>query len=351
VVLLRILHLDFGPEWRGGQRQALTLHQGLLHRGVESCLLTVEESPIPEIARQQGVGQIARLPSSRWARILGIRRAAKAMAADIIHFHDALSLSLIRYLPQRYGFVETRRVSYPIKLSSRWWKYRPVDAHVGVSDEISEYLRQYFRDVTTVPSCIDLQRFAAVTDHVMRSPPFDRLLFVGALSKQKGLDILLMAMPAVAQRFPTVELHIVGAGALREEMESLTHQLNLGDCVHFHGARTDVEDFYQRSHIVVVPSVDGEGSNGVIKEAMAAGKVVIASDLKSNRDLFDNGRSGFFFRSQDHLALSQLLQKVVSEENRLDPQLIRARAAAYSPEQMIDSYLDVYRRVCRSAAD
>ncbi len=106
-----------------------------------------------------------------------------------------------------------------------------------------------------------------------------RLLFVGRLIAVKGLDMLLRAMERAAREGLSVSLDVLGDGPMRESWEQLARRLALSSQVRFHGAarRDAVIAAMHDCHVLVLPSVR-ESGGGVLVEAMACGRPVVAVD-------------------------------------------------------------------------
>lgn len=124
---MRILHLDSGPDMRGGQWQALRLHHGLLQAGYESLLLARKGSPLLDA------------PSTGILRPL--RLASLSRRFDLVHAHDARTHTLAA-LFARAPLIVSRRVGFPIRTSflSRW-KYRRPVLFLAVSNYVARQLR------------------------------------------------------------------------------------------------------------------------------------------------------------------------------------------------------------------
>jgi glycosyltransferase involved in cell wall biosynthesis len=142
---VRILHIDTGAGWRGGQQQVLWLMEALRKRGVAQALLAPADSPLAARVRSAGldIAEIA-LPAMSWTN-LGIVRKARAVS-DIVHAHDARAHSLAAIAavgapgPPR-PLVVSRRVAFPVGPFGQL-KYSRADAYIAVSD----YVRQRLLD-------------------------------------------------------------------------------------------------------------------------------------------------------------------------------------------------------------
>ncbi len=131
--MIKVVHIDAGSEWRGGQKQVALLHQGLLEKGVESFLVCNDKGELYQHMHQQ----VANCMGWKYAgkRSFSTKKDLETilqhLQPDIIHFHDNLSLN---YSNVGVGIkIETRRVSYPVKWISRITKYKGIQHHVGVS--------------------------------------------------------------------------------------------------------------------------------------------------------------------------------------------------------------------------
>ena len=98
-----------------------------------------------------------------------------------------------------------------------------------------------------------------------------KLLYVGRLTKLKGIDKLLMFFPSILREFRNTELHIVGDGPLREYLVYLVHKLNLKNKVFIHG-RVDNDSLLQiyKNATLLVTASYGESFCLPVGEAVAS---------------------------------------------------------------------------------
>ncbi len=80
-----------------------------------------------------------------------------------------------------------------------------------------------------IPTGIDISKFPMGAPENRK----DNLIFVGSLIKRKSVITLLQAMEKLRDRFPTLQLQIVGEGDLRQSLEDYTDQHDLRDRVQF----------------------------------------------------------------------------------------------------------------------
>jgi len=202
---MRILHIDTGKDFRGGQRQVLILHKGLLQRGYESFLLCNSKGKLIEKSAQN----LIPITFNNNFFLKDLKRKIKDLNPDIVHCHDDKSLNYFIFRKgDSYRLIETRRVSYPIKRLSILFKYSKCDFHIAVNEEIENYLKKFFKNVTTIHSCIEFGRFNKNFENPLKENFEKNILFVGSFVKQKGLDVLIKAFFILTREFKNVGLHI-----------------------------------------------------------------------------------------------------------------------------------------------
>jgi len=109
-----------------------------------------------------------------------------------------------------------------------------------------------------------------------------RFLFVGRLSKIKGLDVALRALGGL--KTYDWELDVLGDGPHRAVLEEISREYGISNRVHFHGFRDDTEEWMKRCDCVLFPSLD-EGMGLVLMQAVYMGVPVLASDIAPVREL------------------------------------------------------------------
>lgn len=166
--------------------------------------------------------------------------------------------------------------------------------------------------VEVIPNGVDVELFRPRVSATGDGPL--QLLFVGRLTRQKGVDVLIKSLHLIKEEV-SIEAQMVGDGDKRSELEMLVKQLGLKDRVTFLGWRTreEIPTYYQRADIFVLPSRD-EGMPNVVLEAMACGLPVIATRIAGNEELVREGETGLLVPCENSLALAQALAKLSGDE-------------------------------------
>ncbi|MEZ6854848.1 glycosyltransferase family 4 protein [Halodesulfovibrio aestuarii] len=354
---MHILLLDLGKEMRGGQWQVFYLARALA-RSQEFTVTIAAPAKAPLLTHAAEVEGVTLLPlfgSGDWnpLNIYKLRRAVTKHGAQVIHTNCAKSASLGGIIKKMCGdafrLIHTRRVSYPLKNGWSSKKYLLADAVVGVSQEISDTMMESAplldrSKVSTIHSGIDASRYQAKKD---RNDSRMIIGMIGALTEQKGHVVLVKALGELAKckDIPVWEARVVGDGPLFGEIKELAEELEISSHLALLG-RQDAREQLPYFDILAVPSVNGEGSSGVIKEGWVGQLPVVASDLPSNLELVEDQKSGLTFPNHDHEKLAQLLQDLMLDE-KLRASLVEGgnkRVQDFTDMRMAASYMELYKR-------
>ncbi|HEX5002563.1 MAG TPA: glycosyltransferase [Bacteroidia bacterium] len=135
----------------------------------------------------------------------------------------------------------------------------------------------------------------------------DYLLFVGRLSDEKGVDILIQAMKQV----PEARLRIAGDGPWRSYLEALCNQLQVNN-VQFLGAvwGEATGKLISKSRFVVIPSIWYENFPYVMAESYSRGKAIIGSDRGGIPEYIRPGETGLVYPALEADKLAESIRKL-----------------------------------------
>ena len=176
--------------------------------------------------------------------------------------------------------------------------------------------------------------------------PRGRLLFVGRLTAQKGVDALLRAFARMRTPAPLV---IAGDGPERAALGALAESLGVEGRIEWRGAlpQPELAGLYRTSRAVVVPSRE-EGLGLVAVEAHLSGTPVVAFASGGLPDVVRDGENGWLVEPGDDGALAAALDAAMADGDRAHALGASGRAAAldrFTPRGVAARYAGIYERV------
>jgi len=196
-----------------------------------------------------------------------------------------------------------------------------------------------------------------VKPNFLESDPGERLspgrstLFVGRLSKEKGVDLLLKAWARLAYPVP---LMVVGDGPLRPALEAEAVRRGLSN-ITFVGwrSRREIFEALKSTFFLIVPSLCYEGFPLTLVEAFACGTPVVASSLGSLGEIVREGHNGLHFLPGDEADLVRKVEWALSHPSELIALGHGARRdfeVFYTPEANYRILLKIYEEAIAHAS-
>jgi colanic acid/amylovoran/stewartan biosynthesis glycosyltransferase WcaL/AmsK/CpsK len=194
------------------------------------------------------------------------------------------------------------------------------DLFLPVSAHFQQRLIQYGCDPDRIKVHhlgVDLARFPYRPRQPRTAQPFT-VLTIARLVEKKGIAFGLRAVAQLAQTGASIRYVVIGDGPLRGELEALTRDLGIAENVTFCGWKTqdDIIALMQSMDALLFPSITGangdqEGSPVVLKEAMATGLPIVASNHAGVDEIVDHGVSGFLVAERDAAGLAYALHALL----------------------------------------
>ena len=170
-------------------------------------------------------------------------------------------------------------------------------------------------------------------------------LYVGRLSYEKGVDVLLDAWPAVRAEYPQATLRIVGDGPARRLLELHPSARGEGGSVSFVGSANPPWPHYAEASVVVLPS-RSEGTPNVLLEAICLDRRVVATDVGGIADALGVPPAGLLVPSEQPAALARGVCDVLNGEHEALHSGERARVRETSSVlQRASALAEVYQRM------
>lgn len=290
-------------------------------------------------------------------------RICRRKGVTIWHGHDyksdLLGLLLRRWHPMRvvttvHGFTrETRRTRLYARLND--FALPRCDHVFAVSPPLVEHCRSAgvaADRLTYLPNGIEIDRYhrqvtsRAAKSHLRLPRSAPAIAVVGRLSPEKGVDRALRMLAALRKRLPAAELHLVGDGPQRPELEALADGLELGGNVHWWSWQENPRRICEAMDLLLLPSRT-EGLPNAVLEAMALGLPVAATDVGGVRDLLDDGRCGRML-DEDESRWAPAVAELLENEAKRGDLARRARSRVvehFSFERRMERVLAGYERL------
>ena len=229
----------------------------------------------------------------------------------------------------------------------------------GLKRDISE--RGIANDkITVIPNAVDIDRF---TMNGEKNPDLASKLglngttvlgFIGSYYAYEGLSLLVSALPQILAEAPDVRLLLVGGGPQEAKLKQLVNELGLDNAVLFTGRvpHDQVSEYYNLVDILVYPRLRMRLTDLVTPlkplEAMAQGKLVLASDVGGHKELIHDGENGVLFTADSSHELAQAALQMLTERDRWP--VLRANGRQFVDQvrnwrTSVSNYIEVYQKL------
>ena len=190
---------------------------------------------------------------------------------------------------------------------------------------------------------------AGVNLHNFRMEPYPqtegfKILFVGRIMKDKGIDEFLNAAEALHSE--GVRFQVLGF--CEEDYQERLDKLEVRGIIDQLGFSPNVKEYYKQASVLVLPSYH-EGMSNVLLEASATGRPVIASNIPGCREAFEDGETGFGFTKGDSEGLIEVLKKFMAipiDERALMGRKAREKMGReFDRDKVVETYIEEINEV------
>ncbi len=216
--------------------------------------------------------------------------------------------------------------------------------------------------VTVIPNAVDVEHFQSRPS--INRELADRLElrdktvlgFIGSFYAYEGIPLLLESFRRLRPLYPELRLLLVGGGPQENLIRRQVSGFNLEDSVVMPGrvSHGEVQEFYTLVDIFVYPRLSMRLTDLVTPlkplEAMASGKLVVASDVGGHRELIAHGSTGTLFRADSAESLTSAIADLL--DNRSNWHEFRCRGRAFVENERnwrnsIARYQAIYQQLCQ----
>jgi len=347
---LRVLHIDSGRDWRGGQRQVLLLAQAQREAGHEPLVVAEPGSPLVQRLRARGIAVAAVRLRGEWdvTAARRLRALVRTWRADLVHAHDARAhgVALMALLGRTdVPLVVTRRVAF-VPRHGRLKYGRRVARFIAISRAVREAMIEGHVD----PQRIDVVYSGVPAPTIVRARdwrlecrwPADTVLcgVVGAMTAEKGIDTLA----AIAARLPEAarrraRLLLLGGSAAGPCDIGGVAAFRAGFVDEVHGAMAGLDLLWHPSR--------AEGLGTAVIDAMALGVPPVAFAVGGLPELIEHGRNGLLVPPENIEAFAAAATTLIVDAGarRALAEQGPRRAAAFDVGHMAEGTQRTYERV------
>lgn len=385
---MRVLALtwEYPPRVVGGIAHVVSeLSRALAQEGNEVEVITALEEGLPETEKSSGVTVHRVAPYHgqplnffAWVHQLNLAMLEKGVLLcrekrfDLVHAHDWLvayagrGLKHIFQLPliasvhaTEFGrnnglHNDEQRYIGEVEWSLTYEAWRVICNSRYMRSEIEGVFNLPPDKISIIPNGIRPEAFQiSAPDPAVRrrfAEPGERLLFfIGRLVREKGVQVLLEALPKISERIPNVRLLIAGQGPYAEELHRHALHLGLDRRVTFVGYIDEEmrNQLYAQADAAIFPSLY-EPFGLVALEAMAAQTPVVVSDTGGFAETVQHGVNGIRVAVENDLELAEqicALLKHPEEARRLAQRALQDVERNYSWFSIARRYEEVYQQI------
>ena len=181
--------------------------------------------------------------------------------------------------------------------------------------------------VTVIPNAVDVDAFAVggQPDEALKTRlgllGANVLGFIGSFYAYEGLDLLMDALPTLLQAHPDVRVLLVGGGPQGDALKAQAQALGLADKVVFTGRvpHNEVQRYYDLVDVLCYPRHSMRLTELVTPlkplEAMAQGRLLVASDVGGHQELIRHGENGMLFKAGSSTALAATVAQLLARRD------------------------------------
>ena len=191
--------------------------------------------------------------------------------------------------------------------------------------------------VTVIPNAVNIEDFSVgelADAQLAQELGLDGkvvLGFIGSFYAYEGLDVLLKALPAMLAINPDIRLLLVGGGPQDQALKEQAAHLGVADKIKFTGRvpHEQVQRYYNLADVLVYPRLRMRLTELVTPlkplEAMAQGRLLVASDVGGHGELIEDDKTGVLFKADDPQALASKVLELIAKPERWTALRIAAR--------------------------
>ncbi len=318
--IMRVILIENADKWSGACYKVMLLSKELTKKGYEIIVVTKPDTIVTEMFIESGIEVYpcsikndADIPA-----LFKLRKLFKVFKPDIVEIFNQKAYWIGSILCKLMGIkcVINRNIDWLPKRKRllsfllRHFAYRVVAVSEFVKNMVHDELNYPQENIKVIYSCKEMELFeknegkSNLRNELGLADNTTVFTYIGRLAPEKGLTNLIKAFANVVKKKPQSSLVITGDGDERfiKTLSALIRNNQLTDSVFMLGFRRDVINILNATDIFVHPSVYEALSQSII-EAMASGKLVIATNTGGIPEYIRNDENGFLIEPGDQVEL------------------------------------------------
>ncbi len=356
---MKILHVDTERGFRGGEQQLIYLLEGLKKLGVEQAVVCRKNDELEKSTKALGIKTYP-LEGSFFKSVKFLSQISSNY--DLVHAHAAKAhtLAVFAKVLSRKPLIYTRRVNFPPRTLLSWIKYKMTTRTIAVSEAVKRVLLDALpltreEDIKVIHSVVDaLKLRESVDSEKVReikaklggSPLIGTL---SALTEQKDIPNFINAAQIISRKLPEAKFVVFGEGKDRAKLEKLIRDKGLSGKFILFGFVKDVANYTKALDIFVLSS-KAEGLPGSLLVAMSLGIPCVSTDVGGASEVINSGKNGILVPPQNPEALAHAVLTLWGSKKlaaKFSQNALKTVLDLFTPEVMVNSYLEIYREVLR----
>lgn len=367
---LRILHVTFNMDIGGAEQVIKQLVQNANKTQYDMSVLCLENNigPLGKQLLEQGIEVVAlnRKPGFDVRLIRSLRAYIQNYPFDILHCHQ--------YTPYVYGMFASLFTDVEVIFTEHGrfhpdrstWKRKMLNpllslntaAITSISQATKEALVNYEnfprRRIEVIYNGIEDSAGKKYNPEILKKDLGIKSndIVLGTISRLdsiKNITMMISAFQRVLTKFPNSKLLIVGDGPERRALEDQVKTLGIAEQAVFTGYQLDPQRYLNIMELFLLSSFS-EGTSMTLLEAMSYAKPVVVTNVGGNPEIVKNGETGVLVASDDHIAFSDVILRLLNDGSLMMEMGVNARKrfeSIFTVEKMIKSYSLLYRRIAR----
>ncbi len=358
---MKILQLIQKKQFRGAEVFCCQLSNQLIKLGHEVEVYSIYDGKASLPLQFSQVKTLARPKKRRFIDYKGWRQLARiidefqpdivqANAADTLKY-AVLSKFFFNWknpLIYRNASASSFYVKTPFSRKINEFLLKRVDAIISVSKASKKDLNKLFPFTTTmtsvVPVGVEGNGFSGENPFKPESKNKKKLLHIGSFTKEKNHYGILEIFQQVIKAEPSVELHFLGEGMLKDKIQQRVIDFNLQTSVFFHGEVEDPTKYIKSSDILILPSLI-EGLPAVVVEAMYLKLPVVAYNVGGISEILGKNTGYLIKKNDENSFASAVLKELEHPDKKKVETAYNEVSKNFMNSEIVKDFLKIYEEI------